>query len=279
MALGLISVAAPAQASELSVDITDGITAEPGVPTGYFVIGTGLSKKTPVSINWGDGTAQVARSKCSAKKATVRPRKCRIRVGHEYTSPGTYQVTAQDKSGQVLDSATVTIVGESREASPETSKPTIQDTSLWRSSMRDRINTVRAGNGAGPVGSCPRLDQVAQSYAQVMADTGHYGHTGPGGESPWDRMRAGGYDYRAAAENIAYGYPTADRVQQAWVDSPGHFRNMVNPGLASVGLGAAESASGRWYWVQVYGSGGSCDLGGQSVETPAPLMFPMAPAM
>ena len=268
--LGLAAGITPAQASELPVSVTDGIVAQTGVSTGYMVIGKGRAKRNPVTITWGDGTAELARTSCSVQRAKKRPGKCRIRVGHVYSNPGTYEVQALTDDGRILDSSTVTVVGVSTDDATDIDKPTHGESSIWRTNMLTRINEVRAENGAGPVGSCPRLDNVAQHYAQVMADTGHYAHTGPGGESPWDRMRVGGYNYRSAAENIAVGQATSEAVQRAWEDSEGHFRNMINPRLESVGLGAAKAANGRWYWVQKYGTGGNCDLGGNLVDTPAP---------
>ena len=246
------------------------ITTEPSQQTlasnTYELTFKGVSKRTPVTISWGDGNESVATTSCTRKQAKRQPKKCQVRAQHTYEEAGTYYAIARQGGADIKTEWVTVNVGSTPIVPPA---PQYQATSEWRSRMSTRINEVRAANGVGPVGMCPRLDQVAQDYAQLMADTGHYGHTGPGGESPWDRMRAGGYDYRAAAENIAWGYPTADRVQEGWEGSPGHFKNMVSPNVSDVGLGAAESSSGRWYWVQVYGTGGTCDLGGMRIETEA----------
>jgi len=270
LASGGLLVAAPANAAPMTVQVIDGVAAQPGITTGELVTGTGVQSSKPVTITWGDGTAQVARTTCSKRKARLRPNKCSIGVGHVYYNPGTYTVTVQGKKGKILGTGTVTVTSPSSNKSPYTPTPQYREVPQWRSSMLARVNEVRAQNGAGPVGSCPRLDQVSQDYAQLMADTGHFDHTGPGGESPWDRMRAGGYDYRGAGENIAWGQRHANRVQKGWEESVGHFRNMINPGHTDAGFGAAKSAGGDWYWVQMYGTGGNCDLNGGQVETTAP---------
>ena len=274
IAVGLTAGAVPAQAATPQVSVTDGVLAQTGVPTGYMVIGTRAAKKHPVTVTWGDGTAEVARTSCSVRKAKARPKKCRFRLGHVYSNPGTYQVQAVTAKGKLLGSGTVTVVGEPTNNSPYITKPTYGESSIWRSTMFTRINEVRAENGVAPVGRCPRLDQVAQDYAQVMADTGHYAHTGPGGESPWDRMRAGGYNMRSGAENIYRSPASAEAAQKGWEESVGHFRNMIKPTVTHVGLGAAKDSSGRWLWVQKYGSAGNCDLEGRTVETPAPTRLP-----
>ena len=269
-AAGLVATGNPAHASEISVTVADQVVAEPGIATGYVVIASGAARRDSIIVAWGDGSAQAERGTCKARRAKAKPKKCRIRVGHVYSSPGSYELRVVDADGGLLETGTVTVVGQSAEVDVDQVADT-GDTSEWRDVMTARINEVREVNGAGRVNRCARLDNVAQNYAQVMADTGHYDHTGPNGESPWDRMRAGGYLYRAAAENIAWGYPSSGQVQTGWEDSPGHFANMTSRLVGDVGLGAARSMEGRWYWVQVFGAGGNCDLGGTLVETPAPL--------
>ena len=269
--VGVAGGVTPAQAADSAVSVTDGIVAETGVSTGYMVIGRGAAKREPVTITWGDGTAEIARTSCSVQRAKSRPGKCRIRAGHVYSNPGTYEVQALTAEGALLDSGTVAVVGEPTSDTPDLAKPTLVESSLWRSTMLTRINEVRAENGVAPLGSCPRLDQVAQDYAQLMADTGHFAHDGPNGESPWDRMRAGGYNMRSGAENLAWGPSNAERAQQGLEDSAGHFRNMIKPTVTNVGFGAAEDPNGRWYWVQKYGAAGNCDLDGRTVDTPAPM--------
>lgn len=260
-------VAVPAHAAPPSVDISDSAETTVGEPTSYVVVGTGISRQRPVTILWGDGTAQLAKTACTKKRAKKRPKKCRIRVGHVYATPGIYSVLALD-GDLLLATGSVRVTGNPDD---DRSRPRIEESPQWRSEIIDAVNSVRAQNGRAAVGACPRLDRVSQQYAQVMADTGHYDHTGPNGESPWDRMRAGGYDYRAAGENIAYGYPTAAEVHTGWVESDGHFRNMINGRVTDIGLGAAQSETGRWYWVQMFGAGGNCSLNAQSVDTPAPV--------
>lgn len=271
MGVALLAGAPGAYASTMKVDVAEGVKAKTGVPTGDVVTGTGVSRKTPITITWGDGVTQVTEVSCSVRKAKSRPGKCRITAGHVYENPGVFDVQAQTPDGRVLASGQVTVTGQPSGPNLSFSRPEYQQSDRWRAQMISRVNQVRAENGAGPVGACPRLDQIAQDYAQLMADTGHYGHTGPNGESPWDRMRAGGYDYRTAAENIAHSYPNSGRVQEAWEKSDGHLRNMTNPNFSSVGLGAAQSPSGQWFWVQKYGSGGNCDLDGRIIKTPAPV--------
>ena len=54
-----------------------------------------------------------------------------------------------------------------------------------------------------------------------------------------------------AAENIAYNYSEdpADMVQQ-WMNSEGHRKNILTPGLTHIGVGIARGTDGSWFGTQ-----------------------------
>jgi uncharacterized protein YkwD len=62
-----------------------------------------------------------------------------------------------------------------------------------------------------------------------------------------------GYKYSAAGENVAAGQKTAQSVMTAWLNSPGHKRNIEKVGFEEIGLGLKESDDGIRYWTQVFG--------------------------
>jgi len=104
---------------------------------------------------------------------------------------------------------------------------------------------VRVGCGRlrwdGPTGS------VAQAHAVDMVRRDFFSHTNPDGRSPFDRLRAAGVAYTAAAENIAFGYPTARGVLRGWLDSPGHRKNLENCRYTRHGVGLRQGK-----WVEVF---------------------------
>ena len=130
----------------------------------------------------------------------------------------------------------------------------------WRKDMLARINAVRAAAGVTPLKPCPALRRSAQDYAMVMSSRDHYGHIGPDGSEPGERMLREGYRWRVIAENIAAGQRTIVEVVEAWVDSPGHYANLVNPAYRHVGLGHGSSEGSEYgdYWVQNFGRGRGC---------------------
>jgi uncharacterized protein YkwD len=100
------------------------------------------------------------------------------------------------------------------------------------------------------------LAATAHAHSTDMATRDYFSHYAPGGVSPFQRMRAAGYRYRAAGENIAAGRSLADpaSVVRAWLNSPGHCRVIMNPKYRELGVGRVDGA-GRWtvYWTQNFG--------------------------
>ena len=54
-------------------------------------------------------------------------------------------------------------------------------------------------------------------------------------------------------ENVAFGYTKAGAVLKAWMASPGHRANILEPRYRQLGVGARKSDDGVWYVAQVFG--------------------------
>ena len=105
---------------------------------------------------------------------------------------------------------------------------------------------------AGPLSVNEKLAVAAQRHAEDMDERQYFEHDNPDGDTPTDRMRAAGYTGRRTGENIAKGQRDARAVVDAWIDSPGHCRNMMAPGYTEIGIGYHNGSSK--YWVQNFGS-------------------------
>lgn len=64
------------------------------------------------------------------------------------------------------------------------------------------------------------------------------------------RLKAAGYSYSRAAENIASGYKTPESVVNGWMNSPGHRRNILG-NYKEVGFGRAGN-----YWTTNFATPG-----------------------
>lgn len=78
---------------------------------------------------------------------------------------------------------------------------------------------------------------AARDHSVDMACNGFFAHTGSDGSLPWDRVSALGYNYSAIAENIFAGSSNAQTAFNAWLSSPGHSDNMLNPTYTEIGIG------------------------------------------
>jgi uncharacterized protein YkwD len=145
-----------------------------------------------------------------------------------------------------------------------TADPPAVNPSDVESAVFARTNEVRRQHHLRELTRDPRLDRAAHDLAGHMARTGKFSHEADD-RKPWDRTIAAGYDPAFVSENIAWeqapGSPTAEelagRLVQGWLDSPGHRRNLLDPDVYDLGVGAARAEDGKWYGVQVFGVPGS----------------------
>lgn len=98
--------------------------------------------------------------------------------------------------------------------------------------------------------------EAARLHALQMAQHQRMDHTISGAQYPTlqSRLDAVGYQYRAAAENVAWNNPTAQGTVAGWMNSPGHRANILNGGLTEMGAAMARSTKGEPYWIQVFGT-------------------------
>lgn len=127
--------------------------------------------------------------------------------------------------------------------------------------MLARVNDVRRRSGLPPLALDPRLGRVSQEHAEDMLARSYSGHQTPEGLGPSDRARAGGYR-SGIGENLVEQRFSAEEALAAWLASPDHRRNILDPGCRDMGLGLAvgagyDAAPGgyRVIWVQSFGRG------------------------
>jgi uncharacterized protein YkwD len=133
----------------------------------------------------------------------------------------------------------------------------LRDLARVRAEMLARVNAERKKAGAAPLRPHAQLDQAAQRHAEDMLARHYFAHQSPEGKTVRERARAAGYDWRAIGENIAEGQLTVDEVMDTWMHSPGHRRNILDPGFRELGVGLALGRSGgewRVEWVQTFGT-------------------------
>lgn len=100
-------------------------------------------------------------------------------------------------------------------------------------------NQARSALNLQPLELNPKLASSAQAKAVDMLKKQYFDHTSPDGLTPWYWIKSTGYRYLKSAENLAVHYTTAESVQNSWMASPGHQKNILNPVFTESGVGIA----------------------------------------
>lgn len=134
----------------------------------------------------------------------------------------------------------------------ETTAPAKQESAAI-SSIEQQVLTLtnqeRANEGLKPLATDAKLMDAAREKSTDMRTGKYFSHTSPTLGSPFDRMKALGIDYKAAAENIAMGQTSAEEVVKAWMNSPGHRANIMNGNFTHIGIGYDSQGH---YWTQQF---------------------------
>ncbi|MFL9458672.1 MULTISPECIES: CAP domain-containing protein [Nostocales] len=121
-------------------------------------------------------------------------------------------------------------------------------------------NVERQRAGLPPLRLDGRLAAAAEKHSVDMAMRDYFDHKGEDGSSPFDRIKATGYRYSRAAENIYAGGSTPEDAVKGWMNSSGHRKNILNPEYREIGVGyyflANDSGQVNYkhYWTQVFGT-------------------------
>jgi len=84
-----------------------------------------------------------------------------------------------------------------------------------------------------------RLNLAAQNKANDMLANSYWEHY-HNGKTPWDWMKEANYEFTAAGENLAIDFFETEPMVQAWMDSPTHRQNIINPNFRGIGVGIAK---------------------------------------
>jgi uncharacterized protein YkwD len=126
--------------------------------------------------------------------------------------------------------------------------PTRKNVALIRTATLCLINRERVAHGERPLRRSARLAHAAQSHSNSMAASDYFEHVGPRGMTPLARLRAVGYvssrvGYEVG-ENIAWGtlaLATPRAIVTAWMASPGHRANILDPRYRETGVGVSPN--------------------------------------
>jgi uncharacterized protein YkwD len=107
----------------------------------------------------------------------------------------------------------------------------------------DALNRERSAQGLPALGWDAALASAAREHAARMAQRNVLSHQLPGEPQVQDRATQAGARFTTIAENIAVA-PNSATIHSAWMQSPHHRENILDPGLNEVGIGVVKGSDG-----------------------------------
>jgi uncharacterized protein YkwD len=102
-----------------------------------------------------------------------------------------------------------------------------------------RINSLRASKGLNQLQVSGELVGVARAWTDRMVSAGQISHNpnlGSQVSGAWTKL----------GENVGVGH-NVDGLMQAFINSPSHYANLVDPAWTFVGVGVSHAPDGRIY--------------------------------
>jgi hypothetical protein len=126
-----------------------------------------------------------------------------------------------------------------------------------------RINGIRTSHGLAPLAVYGELTGVARSWTNQMVANGGISHNpNLAGDvsANWSKL----------GENVGVGNDV-DSLMTAFVNSPAHYRNIVDPAYNYIGVGVSYDANGRMFTTHDFMAMAS----GDSAPAPDPASAPV----
>lgn len=112
----------------------------------------------------------------------------------------------------------------------------------------EQLNQIRAVDHLVPLTLNPDLSAAASLHSRDMLANGFFAHTSDDGQVFWKRILAfypqGRFGYWSVGENLFWtrGSATASGSVEAWMASPPHRANILNPIWREIGISTVSSA-------------------------------------
>ena len=119
---------------------------------------------------------------------------------------------------------------------------------ISRATVIAAMNVERAARHLPLLHEDPRLDAAADDRVRDMLSLRYWAHVAPDGRTPFDAFTPRGYVYLSAAENLAAGYDSLERMIAGWMGSRGHRANILSAEYEDCGVAILEGNSAHPWW-------------------------------
>jgi uncharacterized protein YkwD len=96
------------------------------------------------------------------------------------------------------------------------------------------INAYRIKHGVPELSPAANLNVLAYEHSKHMAQAGKLSHEG-------FRERGMRSNSPVCVENVGWNYTSPEAQLKAWIESPGHNKNMLDPKVTKAGIGVANA--------------------------------------
>jgi uncharacterized protein YkwD len=145
---------------------------------------------------------------------------------------------------------------------PDALEPCLDEQQMQRAV--EQLNALRqqaapcaqAGSAMQRLSWESRLASSAVEQARDLAVQDRLSHTDSRNRGLGVRLRSVGYPAAGAGENLAAGQSDIADTLQAWLASPSHCANLMQPEYSDVGLACVQRRSSRYqrFWVAHFGA-------------------------
>eukprot|EP00835_Amoeboradix_gromovi_P006789 NODE_887_length_3432_cov_0.206421.p3 type:complete len:201 gc:universal NODE_887_length_3432_cov_0.206421:304-906(+) len=115
--------------------------------------------------------------------------------------------------------------------------------------MLTLVNNLRRSMSRRPLVLNTSLKRAIQYHTQDMYIRNYFAHVNKLGKGVGYRVKQQGFQFLTIGENIYKGYGDAYTVFKAWVNSPEHFKNLIDPEYTMMGFGKTSDI-----WGQEFGT-------------------------
>jgi uncharacterized protein YkwD len=113
----------------------------------------------------------------------------------------------------------------------------------------DLVNVHRTSLGLTTLTKLNVVSGVADGHTEYMIETGKISHDNFDERAQELMDKAGA---KSVAENVAYGYTTAESVVNGWLNSPEHKAIIENPNFTHFGISTEANNDGRNFFTQMF---------------------------
>ncbi len=180
---------------------------------------------------------------------------CLLAISWWFLYGDRYDVSAQLSliEQHMEDAVAKTSAGRVSAPPPLRAEENAETSSLTTRGVLSWTNAHRKEHGAAALVPNDALNAAAETKLKDLFAKQYFEHESPDGIGPGTLAGQAGYLYVLVGENLALGNFKDDQaLVQAWMNSPGHRANILEPKYAEIGIAVGRGVyEGRNTWIAV----------------------------